>query len=442
MRTKLTTWLLQAKRLASSDGQARIIAANAAAMFGATAVTSGFGFLYWWFAARQFIPVEVGFAAASVATMTLLGTVAALGLGTLLMGEASRHPGEERALVGTALVASGTCGGFLGLGFALIAPHLSPDLEPLRQSVLVVLLYGAGVAMTAQGIVADQALLGFYRGNVQLWRNVVFAVGKLIILVGAAVWLGMATGLDIYLTWIGGSALSLLFLALVTGAWRNALDFVVPRPHLVRQFWSPALGHHLINIAISVPALALPLVAMVVMSARESAFTYTTWLVAGIVFIPPYAIAMGLFAVASRDPSGLPRLMRFALAAAFVLNLTTVAAIWVGAELILGVFGPAYADEAAWPLRIAVLGAFPLVLKDNYVVVARIRGTLFRASVWLFGGTFLEIGGAVIGAIVWGLPGLAIGWLIGITIEACVFGPAVLRTAFGEHRQGRVAVAA
>jgi O-antigen/teichoic acid export membrane protein len=431
-----------AKRLKASDKQARHIAGNAGSLFGATAITSGFGFLYWWFAARNFTPDEVGFAAASVSAMMLLGTVAALGLGTLLMGEVSKHPGSERALVGTALMTSGGFGAFLGACFALVARFLTSDLEPLSSSLLAVLMFAAGVGMTAQSIVADQALLGFLRGNLQLGRNLVFSLGKLLILAAVVIWLGAATGMDIFATWIVGSALSLAFLALVTGACREPLEFLLPRPHLVRRFWNPALGHHLMNIAISVPALALPLVAAVVMTARESAFTYTTWLVAGFVFVPPYAIAMSLFAVASRDPSNLPRLMRFALTAAASLNVASILVIWAAAEVVLAFFGPEYAAEAAWPLRIVVLGAFPLVLKDNFVVAARVQGTLFRASVWLFLGSMVEIAGAVIGAIVAGLPGLAVGWLIGLSVECCLLAPTVLRVAFTSSPRRQEAVVA
>jgi O-antigen/teichoic acid export membrane protein len=414
-------------RLLRAGEQSRLIVGNAASLVGATAVTSGLGFVYWWFAARNFVPDQVGFAAASVSAMILLGTIAALGLGTLLMGEVSRQGTSPRELIGTALLVSGAAGAILGACFALLAGAASHDLRPLSDSIVSLLLFSLGVAMTAQSVVADQALLGLFRGRLQLLRNVCFAGSKLGFLVAAHQLLDATSGREILVTWIAGCGLSLAYLASVSGAWRSLRSFVGIKPRLMREYWGSALGHHLMNIAINMPPLALPLVAALVISTRHSAFAYTTWLVAGFVFVPPYAIAMALFAAASRDPATLPRLMRLSLKGAMLLNVASIVFIWGAADFLLRFFGAEYGEEASWPLRIAVLGAFPLVVKDNFVVACRIEGTLFRGSTWLFLGSVIEVGGAVAGAAAGGLHGMAAGWLVGLGIESAMFAPTVLR---------------
>src|SRR6266516_7893752 len=100
-----------------------IMLTNAGSLVGTTAVTSILGFVYWWLAARQFPPEAVGFASAAISAMTLLGTFAMLGLGTLLLGELPQQRGREASLISAALILVGAVGGLLGLAFAVGAPH-------------------------------------------------------------------------------------------------------------------------------------------------------------------------------------------------------------------------------------------------------------------------------------------------------------------------------
>src|SRR5947207_15239006 len=81
-----------------------IILLNAGSLVGTTAVTSLLGFVYWWLAARAFPPAIVGFASAAISAMTLLGTFALWGRGTLLLGELPQQRGRESSRSSTALI--------------------------------------------------------------------------------------------------------------------------------------------------------------------------------------------------------------------------------------------------------------------------------------------------------------------------------------------------
>src|SRR5262245_37524866 len=127
----------------------RIIVKNASSLVSTAAVTSALGFIYWWLAARQFSPPAVGLASAAVSAMMLLGSISALGLGSLLINELPRHPDKTPALIVTAVLVAGTAGGVLGMLFALVAPRLSANLRPLTASFGSELLFAVGVAATA-----------------------------------------------------------------------------------------------------------------------------------------------------------------------------------------------------------------------------------------------------------------------------------------------------
>src|SRR5438132_192221 len=151
----------------------RSMLTTASSLVGTTAVTSTLGFAYWWVAARLFPTEAVGLAAALISAMGLLGTIGMLGLGTLLIAELPLHADKRESLIGTAFVVAAIAGTALGLVFALVAPHFVVDFSALADSLTVVVLFAAGVGLTAASLVLDQAVVGLLRGSVQLRRNAV-----------------------------------------------------------------------------------------------------------------------------------------------------------------------------------------------------------------------------------------------------------------------------
>src|SRR5205814_638190 len=108
----------------------RAILSNASSLVGTTVLTSALGFVFWWLAARTYSAEIVGLAAAATSAMSLLGNLAVLGLGTLLIAELGRQRHDSRSLILTALIIAQTAGSCLGLAFAVLAPLVSPDFQP------------------------------------------------------------------------------------------------------------------------------------------------------------------------------------------------------------------------------------------------------------------------------------------------------------------------
>ncbi len=199
-----TLWQLLQKNL--------VILLNAGALVGTTMVTSFLGFAYWWVATRLYTPEAVGFASALISAMSLLGTVSMLGLGTLLTGELPHQSGKEWGLINAALIVVGVTGTGIGLIFALLAPLLSQNLGDLGLHIANSIPFALGVGFTALTMVLDQALIGILRGDLQLWRNTLFAAIKLISLLLCGLFLSPGTGIIIYITWLVGNMVSLVIL--------------------------------------------------------------------------------------------------------------------------------------------------------------------------------------------------------------------------------------
>ncbi|HEY5002169.1 MAG TPA: hypothetical protein VII61_03390, partial [Ktedonobacteraceae bacterium] len=422
MKTQLYQWLKTN----------RVMLINAGSLVCTTLVTGVLGFAYWWVGARQFHPDALGLASAAISAMMLLGAICVLGLGTLLIGELPRQPGKEASLISTALLLVGLVGGLTGILFALIAPLISLDFLPLRASIGSILIFAAGVSFTSITIVLDQALIGLLRGELQFWRNTLFAAAKLAVLIATGLALHSSLffrgGVAIYATWAIGNAISLVPLAiLVLVKQRSSLARIMPNWSLLRKLGFSAFQHHMLNLIQQVPTTALPVLVTVLLSATTNAWFYIAWMISGFVFTASYALTTVLYAINTAPPDEIARKMRMTLNLAFITSLGANLVIQIGATQILGLFGHTYAEEAAWSLRIVSLAAFPMIIKYHYIAVSRINQKLLRAMLPVAIGSVLELGAAALGARMGNLVGLTIGWTCAVGIEAVLMSPAVFK---------------
>lgn len=396
---------------------------NAGSLVGTTAVTSLLGFVYWWVAARLFPPETVGFASAAISAMMLLGSVCILGLGTLLTGELQRQKGKEVALIHAALLLVGGVGAGVGIVFALLLPLLIADFGPLSANIGNILLFACGVSFTAITLVLDQAVIGLLRGELQFWRNTLFAAIKLVALLGASLWLTHEVNMTVYTTWTIGNVLSVAMLVvwfIVKEGWPDRR--CLPHWGVLRQLRTKAIQHHILNLLIQAPSLALPVFVAALLSVRANAWFYIAWMLTSFLTVPPQALSTVLYAESSAQPGVVAHKARLTLALAFGVCIVGNIVLQVGATQILEVFGHLYAQEATWTLRILSLAVFPFIIKSYYIIICRIQRRLVQAMLPLLGCAMLELGSAALGAHLGGLPGLSTGWVMALLVEAvCMF---------------------
>lgn len=406
-----------------------VIVTNASSLVGTTAITSGLGFIYWWVAARTFLPDAVGLASASISAMTFLANASILGFGTLLIGELPRQPRQKMSLIVTAMLFVGIVGGLFGSIFALLTPWISIDLSVLAQNGESIALFAVGVSLTAITVVTDQAMIGLLRGELQFGRNVLFAAAKLIALAAAGVWLANGLGQTIYATWALGNLISLLALAMVARSKGIRLGDCLPRFGLVRKLGRAAVGHHLLNLSLQTPTLLLPVIVTVMLSARMNAYFYAAWMLAYFGFAGLLALSTVLYAVGSKEPAVLASKIRMTLQLSALIALLENIVLLIGAEFILNFFGSAYADQAGWSLRLLGLAAFPFIIRNHYVTLSRMRGQLAGVALFMLAGGLLELVLAALGAQWGGLTYLCLGWLVALCIESAFMVKSVYQVA-------------
>jgi len=403
----------------------RSLLVNAGSLFGATVLTAGIGVVYWAVAARVFPAAAVGLAAAAISAMLLIGQVATLGLGTVLMGELSHHGSSERSLIDSALLLVGLVAAGLGAAFVAVAGFIAPELRAL-QAPLGILLFAAGAAVTAAGLVLDQALLGLLRGGLQLLRNAIASVAKLLVLFAiAAGMIAESNGLALFMTWVVGGALSLVVLLAV----RRGPEGVPWRPIWRVMEGAPALAirHHLLNLSILAPGLILPLLVTTLLSAEANAYFYIAYLIASFGWAIPAALATAVYAAGARDVESLTDRVRLAFGLSVATGVVLNVIMFFGAGFLLSIFGSEYAARAATLLRLFSLGFFAVTINSLFVPIARIERRFLSGTLLMVLSMLIEFVFVVAGARLGGLDGAGWGWFIGFSLGIIPLLPAVIR---------------
>jgi O-antigen/teichoic acid export membrane protein len=400
---------------------------NAGSLIAATGVSAGLGFVYWAYAARLFNEQAVGYASAAISAMTLFGTIGMFGLGTVLIGELPRRR-NAGGLVSAALIVAGIGSLTLGLGFAIVAPHISSHLIEIGESPGRVLFFAAGVALTALSLVLDQATIGILRGGIQLARNATFAIAKLFVLSGATYIFHDAVGMGITFAWVAALLLSLILVAIRLRMTRTTL-LLKPDWQLLRRLGKTALAHNWLNLAIAAPILAMPVLVTVVVSASANAAFYMAWMLASFLYLIPTNLSTVLFAIAAADPEVIAAKLRFSLRLSFAIGIVGMTVLIVTSHFVLGIFGPSYTRTGTWPLWLLIIGYIPMIPRTHYVAVCRAQNKIPRAAVILTSSAALELTGAVVGGKLDGLIGLSLALLSARIVIGLITTPSVVRAS-------------
>jgi O-antigen/teichoic acid export membrane protein len=424
-------WLQRGRNAYAAN---RALLDSAISLISTTGVNAVLGFAFWWVATNHFAKASVGLASAMVSAMNFLAFAALLGLNTLLMAKVNQMRDQRAALITTSLLFTGGLATLFGFVFGLLAPQTSGEFAPLATSPLGLVVFAVGIGLTAAGIVLDSVLVGMQLGNLQVIRNVVFSVVKLLAIFLMGQWDIGDSGPNIYAAWIAGLAVSFGAFALLI--WRKGMRPASdwrPRFALLRDLRGEALQHHLLNMILQAVGLFLPVIVTALLSAEINAVFAVAWLLCGFVFTVPYMVSVSLYAVGSADRTGVGHKVWVSVRLSLFVSLAACALFWVAGDYIVAIFGSGYTNEAPWALRVLALGAFPIIIKDNYFALQRIEGQLRKTIVMAAIGTTLELSGAVLGGLTGGLQGLCLGWLIGISVEALLMSAPIVQVIRTRH---------
>jgi O-antigen/teichoic acid export membrane protein len=412
--------------LRGSEALLRMFSTLVSAQF----VTALFGLAYWAAAARVLPADQVGLAAAAVSSMILVSLFGTLGMTTHLIADLRIcHPADRRSRLYTGHALAFAGGATLALGWALLSPMFGDNFDAVGGSVPVVLLFVLCAGTQTMCDSFDGSVLGLQRGNVQLVRNALASGGKLA-LVPLLPLLGHRTGVALLCTWLAGLLISLpVSYRMLRASLGNPLAVpTMPRVSWLRGAIPSALRHHSLNVALASSGLLLPVVVALTVPTDDVAYFSTARFIFTAVVAVPFMLTVSLYASVASRPDQLREKLRHTVPIGLVVGLAIAVVVVPTAPLVLKVFGGEYASEGATALRLLVLAAVPMVIKDHYVVIRRTQDRMAPAVAVVVVGTVVEMIAAGIAGAMWGMNALCIAWLAVLMIEAVVVFPVVRRT--------------
>lgn len=402
---------------------------NVSSLAGGMMVNSVLGFAYWWTAARFFSLETAGYTAAAVSIMSLIGLLAQLGLGTVLIGNALSDEKKQVGLISAAIIVSSAMAILLGFLFLAAAWVASLDLGRITGSTAGAFCFVLGCGATCLVAMLDSAFIGLLRSSIAVSQEIALSAGKLGLLVLFAVQYGAAVDEEVvFATWIIAQAVSACVFAVLlrrlTREYAPVPDFAA-----VRALMPVSLAHYLLDLVIQTPVIVMPFLVTVLLSPAVNAAFNAAWMMVRITFLLPAALSTMLFAIGRAKRNAFASRLRFSILLLTVGGAGVIVCFAFFADFILNIFNRQYPAIAANSLRLFGASFLAVAVSSLYLAIQRLNGRMIRAVYVFASGGLAELLFAAIGAHLFGLSGLSFGWTVAVTLQAIYMAKLVLREA-------------
>lgn len=382
-----------------------------------TVITSGLGLVFWVLAARLYRPEDFGVATTAVYTMMMLADVACIGLRTGLVRylpiAGRRTPGTIALGYGVAVSASLAIGTVFLLGLDLWAR----DLDALRAALLLAVFFVAGTAFWALFMLEDSVLVGLRKAPWVPIENTLFGLAKIALLFPFA---SLSPTLGIFWAWtipvfpivVGVNALVARLVRSTAGPAPE------PPPSLRRDLMSFSLADWVAALARLAALGVIPLMVLAQEGKAAAGYFQAAWLIAFTTFALSSNAADALLAESSYERTRLDRNSFHAGALALTLTAPIIVVGVIGAPLLLLIYGDDYAANSSAVLRILLPAAISNAVYQ--IFIGRLRSKNRIGQVVLFETLLavLVVGLASLLLPRYGIEGVGVAWLVGLTLVA------------------------
>ncbi|MBW0104500.1 lipopolysaccharide biosynthesis protein [Pseudonocardia sp. KRD291] len=401
---------------------------NAYALMLNTVVNSGFGLLYWIFAARTFDADEVGRGNALVSLMMLVSVLTQLNFGQALIRFLPRGGTSSAALVRRAYAVSALVA-VVGASLVMAYCHFLRDPgDPLYVSAGFGAWFVVSTAAWSLFNLQDAALTGLRSAMWIVLENGVYGVVKLVLLVVVA-----QTSLSdgVFTSWtLPVIALLVPFNILIfrrvlpRHTAETAPDQHVPDRRTLNRYMAGDYTGQVFNQATS---SFLPVLVVTLLGPEQAAFLLPAQTVFIAMNLLQTSITSSLVVEGARDEARAHRFAAAILKRIAVTVLPGSVVLALAAPLLLQLYGTAYRENATWLLVLLMVSMFPRVVVTLYMTMSRLQNRTGPLAVLQFVHAVLMLGGTIALAGPLGLDAVGWSWLAVELLLALVLGPRVLR---------------
>ena len=383
-----------------------------------TLVNAVLGVLFWVAAARLYPTGIVGLGAGGISALQLVATIGWVGLIFTLMRYVPIAGQARRRLV-IGVYSTGVGASVLVAIIFTVALADKLNVSYISANVATTVAFCACVAIWVIFTLQDSALISLRRASVVTVENLLYGVLKLILLVALS---GLAKPWTLLGVWAGSA---LVFVGVVSG-------FILLLDPLLRAIDAPpatlskraiarfSAGHTAAAFIAFVPDYLVPLLVLHYLAAAANAYYYAAYSVSLSARALSVNVTDAILVEAAYGHESFSQLLRKMARLFAGLLVPTILCMFLGAGLILRIFGSNYAAEGEGVLRYFALGLIPFTLVTLALALDRIRERFADALLITSVGTLTTIGLDVVLIPRYGLSGAGLGWLCGQTLAAAI----------------------
>jgi len=360
---------------------------NSFFLMASTVVTTGLGFFFWMVVARFYTEAEVGWGAAIISAMSLLALLSVPGFGAALIRFLPKAE-KPQDMINSCLTLSGIIALVLAVIFIAGLDIWSPALGFIKENAIFAAAFVLFVLVQTLAGVIISVFIANRRADFVLSKNAIFSLLKIplpILLVlffhafGIAASWGIAAAIAL--------AVSLfLFLPRVQQQYKP-----VPGLNLgiIGGMWRYSAGSYFAHLFESAPALVLPIMVVNLLGAEQNAYFYVAWMIAGLLFAIPMAVAQSLFAEGAHFEDRLWSNVGRSIKFVFLLLVPAVILVLLLGKWLLLLFGEGYSMNGLLLLRILCISSVFIGINRIYTSTLRVEDRM-RELALIFG--FITVG--------------------------------------------------
>lgn len=381
--------------------------------------TAGFGFIFWFLAAKFYSASDVGIATGIMSSMTLIVNLSRFGLDYSIIRFFPTH--DKCKVFSTSTVISTLIALIFGLIFISGINSFSPELSFLR-SPLYTLFYFISLTSSSVIFMAGIFFVAIREAEFQLYLNLI--VGSRVLFVILFISLGA-----IGIFYAVGASFFIAFLISLVLILKSGTDLKlkIDRKFLTDSFNFSA-GNFLTGLFMTVPNTLLPIMILNMHLVEQAAYYYIVFGIVSLLFMIPESISTSLFVEGSNGQS-LKKTVIQSLVIIFLLLTPIALFFYLYGSLILGFIGQDYVAGGSGVFRLMIFASFFVVVNNVYFAIKRIQKDTKEITL-LSGIIFvLLIGLAYLLIPVLGIEGIGYAWIISYGIGALIIIIQVFRKA-------------
>jgi O-antigen/teichoic acid export membrane protein len=387
-----------------------------------TLINGLLGFAYWVIAARLYSAAAVGEGAGAVSAMLLVSSIGWIGLQHVLMRYLPVAGSRSGRLIGLAYavaLAAALPASVIFLVYAVAAG----TLPSITGHAIGFLAFVASIVVWVVFSLQDAAMIGIRRSTWVPIENAAFGIVKIVILVAFA---ATASAWAIMGSWVLPAAILVVVVNWILA--RSVLPTIGNAPTLPsrRRLAQFAAGHQAVALVGAAPDSLVPLILLAILGREANAYYYVAWTVSFSLRLIAVNIGSAL-TVEGSTAGRLGHLTGSLRVLVISLFVPIVVGVWLGADLILAVFGGSYRVESADLLRLFALGLIPFTAVTLFVAGERVHQRSRTALAIVGVATTLTIVLDIVLLPSAGIAGAGIAWLIAQSISLALAAAVVAR---------------